>query len=76
MKLAAFFGDFCFVHLFKIKFGYNNSVKSFLFVGPTGVGKTNLATLFASCLVGSFNFLRLDMSEFSDSTSVNKIIGS
>ena len=61
----------------KIKLGFSNhKVKSFLFVGPTGVGKTNLAKLYASLLVGSQNLIRLDMSEFSDATSLNKIIGS
>ena len=60
----------------RIKFGYNDKVKSFLFVGPTGVGKTKLATLFANYMVGYDNFIRLDMSEYSDSTAVNKFLGS
>jgi len=46
------------------------------FVGSSGVGKTLLSKLFASSLVGEENFIRLDMSEYSDSTSVNKIVGS
>lgn len=61
----------------KIKLGYSsNKVKSYLFVGPTGVGKTNLAKLYAKYLVGENNFIRLDMSEYSDRTAINKIIGS
>ena len=58
------------------KFGYNDKVYSFLFVGPSGVGKSDLAKLYATCLIGESNFIRLDMSEYSDSTSVNKILGS
>ncbi len=61
----------------KIKLGYSNhKVKSYLFVGPTGVGKTNLAKAYANHLLGENNLIRLDMSEYSDSTAVNKIIGS
>lgn len=61
----------------KIKMGYSNhKLKSFLFVGPTGVGKTNLVKLYAKELVGENNLIRLDMSEYADSTAVNKIIGS
>lgn len=61
----------------KVKLGYsNNKVKSYLFVGPTGVGKTNLAKTYAKCLMGENNLIRLDMSEYSDATAINKIIGS
>lgn len=61
----------------KIKLGYSNhKIKSYLFVGPTGVGKTNLAKIYAKCLLGEGNLIRLDMSEYSDSTAINKIIGS
>lgn len=61
----------------KIKLGYSNhKVKSFLFVGPTGVGKTNLAKLYTKELMGENNLIRLDMSEYSDATAINKIIGS
>ena len=61
----------------KIKLGYsNNKIKSYLFVGPTGVGKTNLAKIYSKELLGDKNLIRLDMSEYSDSTSINKIIGS
>ncbi len=59
----------------RIKFGFDDKVKSFLFVGPSGVGKTKLASVFAREMVGSENFIRLDMSEYSDSTSVSKILG-
>ncbi len=60
----------------RIKFGYNDRVYSSLFVGPTGVGKSALAKLYSNYLVGEANFIRLDMSEYGDSTSVNKILGS
>lgn len=60
----------------RIKFGYNDRVYSSIFVGPSGVGKSALAKLFGSYLVGEDSFIRLDMSEFCDSTSVNKILGS
>lgn len=59
----------------RIKFGFNDEVKSFLFVGPSGVGKTKLSSVFAREMVGSENFIRLDMSEYSDSNSVSKILG-
>ena len=61
----------------KMKLGYNNhKVKSYLFIGPTGVGKTKLAKTYAQYLVGDNNLIRLDMSDYSDVTSINKIIGS
>ena len=61
----------------KIKLGYKEiKCNSYLFVGPSGVGKTKLATVFANLLVGEDNLIRLDMSEYADSTSINKIIGS
>ena len=61
----------------KIKLGYkDNKVNSLLFVGASGVGKTMLSKLFANYTVGLDNFIRLDMSEYSDATSINKIIGS
>ena len=61
----------------KIKLGYkDNKVNSLLFVGSSGVGKTMLSKLFAKYTVGLDNFIRLDMSEYSDATSINKIMGS
>lgn len=61
----------------KMRLGYtSNKIKSFLFVGPTGVGKTAIAKLYANTIQGENNLIRLDMSEYSDITSVNKIIGS
>ena len=60
----------------RIKLGYGGKCFSMLFVGPSGVGKSKLAKEFANVLVGSNNFIRLDMSEYCDSTSVNKILGS
>ena len=60
----------------RIKYGYNDKCYSILFVGPSGVGKSMLAKEYAKVLVGEDNFIRLDMSEYSDSTSINKILGS
>lgn len=61
----------------KIHLGYNNNkVTSYLFVGPTGVGKTELVKNYSKILLGDNNLIRLDMSEYSDNTSINKIIGS
>jgi ATP-dependent Clp protease ATP-binding subunit ClpC len=52
-------------------------VGSFLFLGPTGVGKTEMAKTLASFLFGSENVLiRLDMSEYMEKHSVSKLIGS
>ncbi|MDH4468294.1 MAG: ATP-dependent Clp protease ATP-binding subunit ClpA [Bacteriovoracaceae bacterium] len=48
-------------------------VASFLFIGPTGVGKTELAKQLASTM--GINFLRLDMSEYMEKHSVAKLIG-
>lgn len=62
----------------RIKLGYkdNNKPYSYLFVGPTGVGKTKLALEYASFLFGENKVIRFDMSEYRDSSSINKIIGS
>ena len=52
-------------------------IGSFLFLGPTGVGKTELAKALAECLFGSEEaMVRLDMSEYMDKISVSKLIGS
>ncbi|KRN58587.1 ATP-dependent Clp protease ATP-binding subunit [Limosilactobacillus secaliphilus] len=54
----------------------NRPIGSFLFVGPTGVGKTELAKQLALDMFGSENdLIRLDMSEYSDRTAVSKLIG-
>ena len=54
----------------------NRPIGSFLFVGPTGVGKTELAKQLALDMFGSKdNIVRLDMSEYSDLTAVSKLIG-
>lgn len=54
----------------------NRPIGSFLFVGPTGVGKTELAKQLAVDLFGNKEALiRLDMSEYSDLTAVSKMIG-
>lgn len=54
----------------------NRPIGSFLFVGPTGVGKTELAKQLALDMFGSKDaIIRLDMSEYSDRTTVSKLIG-
>ena len=60
----------------KIKLGFNDKCYSFLFCGPSGVGKTALATSFGEALVSKKNVIRLDMSEFKEAHSMSKIIGS
>jgi ATP-dependent Clp protease ATP-binding subunit ClpC len=55
----------------------NRPVGSFIFLGPTGVGKTELARALANFLFGSDNALiRFDMSEYMEKHSVSKLIGS
>ena len=56
--------------------GFNDKCYSLLFVGPSGVGKSKLAREYAKLFASLDNFICLDMSEYSDSTSVNKILGS
>lgn len=51
----------------------NKPIGSFLFVGPTGVGKTELARQLANIL--GINFLRFDMSEYMEQHSVARLIG-
>ena len=61
----------------RIKLGFKDENKcySIMFVGPTGVGKTDLSKIFAKELVGSNNIIKLDMSEFSEAHSISKIVG-
>ncbi|UYW99638.1 ATP-dependent Clp protease ATP-binding subunit [Lacticaseibacillus paracasei subsp. tolerans] len=62
------------------RIGFNKSgrpIGSFLFVGPTGVGKTELAKQLAKELFGSEDaMIRFDMSEYMEKFSVSKLIGS
>ena len=60
----------------KIKLGFNDKCFSFLFCGPSGVGKTLLAKTFGENLVGIDNIIRLDMSEYKEAHSISKLIGS
>lgn len=60
----------------KLGFKDNNKPYSFLFVGSTGVGKTKLALEYSNYLFGSNKLIRFDMSEYRDTTAINKIIGS
>ena len=53
--------------------GVNRPIGSFLFMGPTGVGKTELAKQLASCL--GVPFLRFDMSEYMEKHAVARLIG-
>ncbi len=61
----------------RIKLGYKEEKKcySYLFCGSTGVGKTELAKLYANYLVGEKNVIKLDMSEYAEAHTVSKIIG-
>ncbi len=61
----------------RIKLGLkeDNKCYSFLFSGPSGVGKTYLATLFGEYMVGKKNVVKLDMSEYREPHSISKIVG-
>lgn len=55
----------------------NRPIGSFLFLGPTGVGKTELSKALAEAVYGSENnMIRIDMSEYMEKHSVSKLIGS
>ena len=55
----------------------NRPIGSFLFLGPTGVGKTELSKALADCMFGTDNSLiRVDMSEYMEKHTVSKLIGS
>ncbi|MDO5569601.1 MAG: ATP-dependent Clp protease ATP-binding subunit [bacterium] len=62
----------------KIKLGYKTKKTpySILFAGPSGVGKTSISQIYASSIVGDDNIIKLDMSEYSDSSSLSRILGS
>ena len=53
----------------------NRPIGSFIFVGPTGVGKTELAKALSDCLFGGSEVIRVDMSEYMEKASVAKLIG-
>ena len=54
----------------------NRPIGSFLFLGPTGVGKTELAKALAECLLDDErNIVRIDMSEYMEKYSVSRLIG-
>ena len=54
----------------------NRPIGSFLFLGPTGVGKTELAKSLAECLFDDeHNLIRIDMSEYMEKYSVSRLIG-
>lgn len=58
-------------------FGAKKKPSSFIFVGPTGVGKTELVKVLAEELFGSLdNLIRVDMSEYMEKHSVSKLVGS
>ena len=55
----------------------NRPIGSFLFLGPTGVGKTELSKALAEAVFGKENeIIRVDMSEYMEKHSVSKMIGS
>lgn len=55
----------------------NRPIGSFIFLGPTGVGKTELSKALAEALFGDENaMIRIDMSEYMDKMNVSKLIGS
>ena len=55
----------------------NRPIGSFLFLGPTGVGKTELSKALAQCLFGDeSSMIRIDMSEYMEKYSVSRLIGS
>ena len=62
----------------RFELGLNNNLRpiSFLFVGPTGVGKTELVKEYAKNLFSDKALIRLDMSEFKESHTISKLIGS
>ncbi len=62
----------------KMKLGLKEEKKpiSLLFIGPTGVGKTDLVKNYTKKLYGIDNLIRLDMSEYTLDHSINKIVGS
>ena len=62
----------------RVKLGYKKERKprSYLFVRPTGVGKTLLAKEISNIVVKDTDMIRLDMSEFKEEHSISKIIGS
>ena len=62
----------------KVRLGFQDKphIESFLFCGRTGVGKTLLVKEFSRLLYGDDNFIRLDMSEYKETHTVSKIIGS
>ena len=54
----------------------NKPIGSFIFLGPTGVGKTQLAKVLAQYLFDSFeNLVRIDMSEYMEKFSVSRLVG-
>ena len=53
-----------------------NRLSTFLLVGKSGLGKTFLAKEYAKTLYSSDSFIKIDMSEYKDSSSISKIIGS
>jgi ATP-dependent Clp protease ATP-binding subunit ClpC len=56
-------------------FSGQRPLASFIFLGPTGVGKTELARSLAEAVFGEDSLVRIDMSEFSESHSVAKLVG-
>ena len=53
----------------------NRPLGSFIFIGPSGVGKTELARVLARRMFGQGSFIKLDMSEFSEPHNISRLIG-
>ena len=72
--------EYIYKSLIRAKAGFRNPNKpicSMLYAGPTGVGKTMTAKIIAETLfVNKNNFITIDMSEYTDKTAVNKLVGS
>ncbi|MEK9147624.1 MAG: ATP-dependent Clp protease ATP-binding subunit [Patescibacteria group bacterium] len=54
---------------------YERPIGSFVFIGPTGVGKTELAKILSKTVYGDNNFIKLDMSEFTEPHTISRLIG-
>ena len=59
----------------RIKLGLKDGCYSLLFMGGSGIGKTSLARDFGDFLVGKDNVIKLDMSEYTESHTVSKLLG-
>ena len=54
---------------------YDRPIGSFIFIGPTGVGKTELAKILSKTVFGDNSFIKFDMSEFTEPHTISRLIG-